>query len=317
MEPPIIISESFLSRLKNKDILLFLSATSFREKYCNLPYDYVILNNENFVSTEQGSDKILLFGGKVIVMPFHNYTAIRMLWERQLRIKAFVGIDAYQHHAGECFNSISFFSKIGPILNQVVHYITDDIYDDRHDGKKEPGFLNVNYEVYDAIDRYYSYPDHTHYFIDFFGDIFDVTCLMISKIVERNWEAKFGRIAFSEINGNVFDHMDKYQCLIIDGLSEPDFLFPHPKKADNFLISLDDVIHFPFQKLLELADQNKWNSIGFSCPPDTDYYRIYLACKDWESDYPSRLDFYRISCNLSQDEKKFDEFDYLRSRGLW
>jgi hypothetical protein len=298
MPKPESITESFLDQLKGKEVLLFLSATTYRQKYCTLPYDYVILNNEHFATRGEGSDKIFLYGKKVIVMPFHNYTAIKLLRERQIKITAFVGIDSYQHHSGESFNSVSFFSKLGPILSPVAHYITDNIYQLRHDGMHEAGFLNANYEVFDEVDRKFIKQDLSDYFVDFFGDLFDVTCLVISKIVERKTEVKLKGRTYSKIYGNLFDHTEKYPCLIIDGLTDIEIELLISLNQEQQYLSLSEALNLPFVRILALAQKQKWDSIGFSIRLDTHMQTIVDACTAWESVYPSKLDFYSINRKL-------------------
>ena len=278
-----------LYKLRAKSILLYLSSCEFKEEYLHLPYDYIILNSFLFYKREQG-EYIRLVGGKVLLMPFDNEKAIRLMIDAGLKIHCFVGIqdgcvDGGNH---ECINSQTFFSRLSPLIKDECLYITNHLFNYR---KPKGNRIHLDFLVLARE----SIP-------------FDPACLCRDPSDIARWKYfkvhhpadeilffKVGKVHVHVHHESIWDCKES-----VDGWVIP--AYP-PYTMDNYVPGFNNrqyMIHRDaMHGMLTWANQNKHNTIA-SVAFDTDENMVNNLLPQltyWTEEYPKCIHFYHLKKN--------------------
>jgi HEAT repeat protein len=299
-----IIQLNYLGNLKGRSVLLYLSSCDFKEEYLHLPYDYIVLNSFLFRKREQ-RENIQLVGGKVLLMPFDNEKAIRLMIDAGLVINCFVGIqdgcvDGGNH---ECINSQTFFSRLSPLIKDECLYITNHLFNYR---KPKGNRIHLDFL---ALTRE-SIP-------------FDPACLCREPSDIARWKYfkvhhpadeilffKVGKIHVHVHHESIWDCKESVDGWVIPG-------YP-PYTMDNYVPGFNNreyMIHRDaMHGMLTWANQNKHNTIA-SVAFDTDVNMVKKLLPQltyWTEEYPKCVHFYQLKKNELSLFKARETSDHIR-----
>jgi HEAT repeat protein len=299
-----IIQLDYLSNLRGKSVLIYLSSCVFKEEYLHLPYDYIVLNSFLFRKREQ-RENIQLVEGKVLLMPFDNEKTIRLMIDAGLKINCFVGIqdgcvDGGNH---ECINSQTFFSRLSPLIKDECLYITNHLFNYR---KPKGNRIHLDFL---ALARE-SIP-------------FDPACLSREPSDMARWKYftvqrpvlesvffKVGKIDIHVHHTSIWDYKEKMDGWVIPG-------YP-PLTMDNYVPAFNNrqyLIHRDaMQGMLIWANQNKHHTIA-SVAFDTDENMVKKLLPQltyWTEEYPKCIHLYHLKKNELTLFKARETGDHIR-----
>lgn len=294
------INTAFFSNLKGKTVMLYVSSNSFNEGYLSMPYDYVILNSHTFSGSHDVTESaIKIINDKVIIMPYENNRALRILIDAGVKIMCFVGINDGCSEGGnhECVNSSSFYGRLSPILEDEMYYITDhfDGTKDLYGLTSKLGFLNTPHKAVESFDPdlitfdenvFYDFPEHKSEHLWFIP-------LRRSTNSGKNSGRWIGRVNVSTSHDSLWSHEKEFDCIIHGKMNETalrNYLpFPHKR----CYLPVDRIDKNP-RWLLEQAMLNKWKRVGL-IPYMQGHYEEFLAlCEGWQGRYPEHIHFFYL-----------------------
>ena len=283
------IEIEFLHTLKDKSILLYLSSCDYNDDFLHLPYDYVILNSFFFRRKEQGQ-YIRLVKGKVMLMPFDNEYAIRLLIDAGLKINCFVGIQdgCVEDGNHECINSQTFFSRLSPLLPKEFIYITNHFFNYRKpEGNRLPFTLHplamdqIHFDPV-CLYRYTSIP-------------LKLKIFKVKRIYSESLFFKAGKIHIHVHHTSIWDSKGK-----VDGWVIPDY---PPNVLMNYLPDFNNHQYLMQRDakagMLNWANKNKHNTVAaVAFDTEEKITKVLLPqLKNWSEPYPKRIDFYHLKKN--------------------
>lgn len=300
---------SYFERLKGKTVMLYLSSNSFNEGYLEMPYDYVILNSYTFSEREnQPLSAMKIINGKVILMPYDNNRALRILKGAGVKIKCFVGINDGCSEGGnhECVNNSSFFGRLSPILDDEIYYITDH-FDNARDlegltGKL--GFLNTHYEVTEFFDEELITFDENVFYGDPQYRKEHIWFIPLRRKDDMTRGYRLGNIYISASHASIWEHEDEFDCIIHGNMSQKAAVNYVPEPQKRCYMPLHMVDKDP-SWLLRKAEKNRWKRIGL-IPYLQGHYQEFLAiCKEWKGKYPEAIQFFHLEERDMTEVRKY------------
>ncbi len=288
------IDLSFLRNLRGKKVMLYVSSSNFKKEYLSLPFDYVILNNCEYFRGKG----IWISGDKVIMLPFDNNKALRILKDYGIKIQCFIGIQDGCIQGGnyECVNNNSFFGRLSPVLDEKVLYLTNhwDSCLQRVDPIIEDyGFLNVNYGVADSFSSIPLF-DESISFSCHESNERNIVRIPIQRKNPQTLEKLIGKIIVKISHASIWDHEDEFDCII-----HSDFYKIAKENycpADNeerVYISLSKINRDPIF-LLDEAQKNGWRRIGLVPFMNGHYHDFVEYCRNYNGDFPEVLHFFYL-----------------------
>ena len=292
------IPETFLKNLKGKRVLLYLSSTPFKQEYLTIPYDYVILNSNELEETGNLDEPIRIVDDKVILMSFDNNKAVRVLKTHGVKIQCFVGICDGCCEGGnyECINTNSFFGRLSPILDEKIYYITDHFgrYSEKADAlTNDLGFLNVHYEATRSFDSSLLF-DESVFLSEYHEKHAGIFVIPLKKRNRKTVKRTIGLITVIITHGSIWDYEEGFDCVIhneLIGEVHENYLPPDPVR--NYL-PVEQIRHKPFEKILEMAEHNKWNSVAMVPFLKGRYQEVVDACRAWQGNHPQWIHFFYL-----------------------
>lgn len=291
------IDAKFFTNLKGKTVLLYVSSSDIKEEYLQLPYDYVILNNKEYF----GNTDVLIVDNKIILMPFENNMALRLLKDYGVKIQCFVGIVDGCCEGGndsECVNSNSFFGRLSPILDEKVYYITDHFYKDQKGLIERYGFLNVHFEAIHTFDSSLLFDEavfNSGYFNangeDHFYPVQRTDALTVEKTI--------GNINVAVSHASIWDYENEFDCIVYSKLRGDQMNYlPYENRMRRWYVSLnnknEEVIYPNPAALLLDANKYRWERIGSVPIFHGQYDQLIDAIQNFSGDYPKKIHFFHI-----------------------
>jgi hypothetical protein len=315
------IGVTFLDELKGKKVLLYASSTDIKEDYLKLPYDYVILNNKEYF----GNSDMLLVDNKIILMPYDNNRALRILKDAGIKIQCFVGIvdGCWEggQNTGECVNTNAFFSRLSPILDDKIIYITDHFhfYNTEIDSLIDKiGFLNVHFETIDIFDQSLLF-DESVFYSNYFNQADNLWVMPIQRKKYRTIERLVGNISIKVSQASVWDKENDFDCII----------YGNNSSGNNYYLPLNSGIHYlPLNQnvinpnyLLNMALHNKWKRIGLIPFMKGNYQEFLNACLNWKGKYPETIHFFHLEdrdmLELRADLENYGVITVLQAKQIY
>lgn len=295
------IPETYLKNLHGKKVLLYLSSTPFKQEYLALPYDYVILNSQELSENEYGEGPIMLVDDKVILMAFDNNKTVRILKEQGVKIQCFVGIIDGCGEGGnyECINTNSFFGRLSPILDDKIYYITDHFggYSKMEEALvSDLGFLNVHYEPTESFDNSLLF-DESVFLSEYLRSLDDVCVIPLARTKMKEIKRTVGKITIILSHASIWDYDKGFDCIIHNDLRCEGHENYFPQNPVRNYIPVHEVQHKTFDKFLEMAENNKWESIAMVTYLKGRYQEVVDACRAWQGDFPTWIHFFYLEQN--------------------
>lgn len=281
------INHGFLNNLQDKKVLLYVSSTAYNERYQELPFDYVILNR-----LDSQIRSMQLVDDKVILMPYDNNKALRLLKNAKVKIQCFVGIQDGCVDGGnyECVNSPQFFGRLSPILDDKVIYITNhwSISNGAYGNNvvNGNGFFNSHYRKVEIDDTFPQIAPEFRFCNNESDDKRKIFVAIKKRTNLPDLSFKLGNIEIKVSHASVWDYEDDFNCLIHSLLrSKNQYLAGVQRRHYADTTRYENNI----QILLDDANTKKWEHIGTIPFMNNSYQEFIELCRNWQGEYPKSI----------------------------